>query len=333
MPLNPKEITREFLKISLVKNIHLHYLPLELLRELPRMPGVCHVGTFLSVFLSPSHICPRQCSKSSSCSSCSRRSENPFAPRWTRPPRSRGRDGRPAAARPGCRARSWRWPSRRARRSWRPRRRASRPRERPGPAGTPTACPPPWRATARARRCCAVGCRRQRPKDRRRHARRQARQDQIAHRLRRVVHQAGRGRDRGPDDAIAALLERDETHRCLLTVPGIGPKTASELAISINIEDFPGHDRLASYCGLAPRNRQSGTSISSVSASRQGDKRLKNLLVFSCNCLARTNGRWGEYYARCRARGMPHGKALRAVARKRHKVIYAVMRDKVPYVA
>lgn len=135
------------------------------------------------------------------------------------------------------------------------------------------------------------------------------------------------------DDAIAALFERDETYRCLLTVPGTGPKTASELAISINIDDFPSHDRLASYCGLAPRNRQSGTSISSVSASRQGNKRLKNLLIFSCNCLARTNGRWGEYYARCRARGMPHGKALKAVARKRLKVIYAVMRGKVPHVA
>ena len=132
---------------------------------------------------------------------------------------------------------------------------------------------------------------------------------------------------------ISALLERDETHRCLLTIPGIGPKTASELAISVNIDDFPNHDRLASYCGLAPRNRQSGTSVSSVSASRQGNKRLKNLLIFSCNCLARTDGRWGEYYARCRDRGMPHGKALKAVARKRLKVIYAVMRDKVPYVA
>lgn len=132
---------------------------------------------------------------------------------------------------------------------------------------------------------------------------------------------------------ISALLERDETYCCLLTIPGVGPKTASELVISINIDDFASHDRLASYCGLAPRNRQSGTSVSSVSASRQGNKRLKNLLIFSCNCLARTSGRWGEYYARCRARGMPHGKALKAVARKRLKVIYAIMRDKVPYVA
>jgi len=64
-------------------------------------------------------------------------------------------------------------------------------------------------------------------------------------------------------------------------VPGIGPRTASELVISIDIADFAGHDRLASYCGLAPRNRRSGTSISSVSASRQGNKRLKNLLFLS----------------------------------------------------
>lgn len=132
---------------------------------------------------------------------------------------------------------------------------------------------------------------------------------------------------------ISALLAADETHRCLLTVPGIGPRTASELVISIDIADFADHDRLASRCGLAPRNRRSGTSISSVSASQRGNKRLKNLLVFSCNCLARSRNRWGDHYARCRDRGMPHGKALKAVARKRLKVIYAIMGDKVPYEA
>ena len=100
--------------------------------------------------------------------------------------------------------------------------------------------------------------------------------------------------------------ERDETYRYPLTIPRIGPKTASELAISIDIDVFPSHDKLASCCGLAPRNRQSGTSVSSVSAVsafRQGNKRLKNLFIFSCSCLARTDGRWGEYYARCRDRG------------------------------
>lgn len=150
----------------------------------------------------------------------------------------------------------------------------------------------------------------------------------LARRIREALEEAAR-----LDAEIAALLAEDDTYACLLTVPGIGPRTASELAISIRIEDFPDHDHLASYCGIAPRNRQSGTSISSVSASRQGNKRLKNLLIFSCNCLARSHNRFGDYYRRCRDRGMCHGEALKAVARKRLKVIYAIMRDKVPYSA
>ena len=56
--------------------------------------------------------------------------------------------------------------------------------------------------------------------------------------------------------------ERDETYRYPLTIPRIGPKTASELAISIDIDVFPSHDSLASCCGLAPRNRHRTSSSS-----------------------------------------------------------------------
>lgn len=117
----------------------------------------------------------------------------------------------------------------------------------------------------------------------------------------------------------------------LLTVPGIGPRTAAQLAVSVDIGRFPDHDHLASYCGIAPRVRSSGTSVRSVRASRRSDARLKSLLIFSCNSLVRSSGRYGEYYRACRARGMGHGRALKAVARKRLRAIYAVMRDRVPY--
>lgn len=150
----------------------------------------------------------------------------------------------------------------------------------------------------------------------------------LARRIREALEEADR-----IDREITALLAGDGTRECLVTIPGIGPRTASELVIGINIEDFPDHDHLASYCGIAPRNRRSGTSISSVSASRQGNRRLKNLLIFSCNSLVRSENRFGEYYRACRGRGMRHGEALKAVARKRLKVIYAIMRDKVPYSA
>ena len=150
----------------------------------------------------------------------------------------------------------------------------------------------------------------------------------LARRIREASEEASR-----IDGAIAGLLAEDGTYACLLTVPGIGPRTASELVVAIRTEDFPDHDHLASYCGIAPKNRRSGTSISSVRASRQGNKRLKNLLIFSCNSLVRSNNRFGDYCRSCRGRGMCHGEALKAVARKRLKVIYAIMRDKVPYTA
>lgn len=94
-----------------------------------------------------------------------------------------------------------------------------------------------------------------------------------------------------------------------------------------------GHDELASYCGVAPSDRRSGSSIRSTSPQHGGNRQLKNLLIFSCNSLIGTDNRFGRYYGECRARGMRHGKALKAVARKRLKVIYAIMRDAVPYAA
>ena len=129
------------------------------------------------------------------------------------------------------------------------------------------------------------------------------------------------------DDQVA----EDGTYRCLLTIPGVARRTATQLVLNVRLADFADHGHLASYCGLTPRNRQSGTSLNSASSSRQGNKQLKNVLIFSCNSLLRSKGYFREYYDSCRFRGKTHKAAVRATARKRMKVIYAVMRDRVPY--
>lgn len=129
-----------------------------------------------------------------------------------------------------------------------------------------------------------------------------------------------------------SLLSEDTVYRSLPSIPGIGPKTASALVAGVDIGLFENHDKLASFTGLAPCNRQSGTALDSTSSSRAGNKELKNLLIFSCNSLVGTKGEFGRYYDACRERGMQHNKALKAVARKRLKVIFAVMRDARPYV-
>lgn len=133
------------------------------------------------------------------------------------------------------------------------------------------------------------------------------------------------------DALIADSLAGDRAYEALLTVPGVGPKTAAALVALVDISLFRSHDELAAYAGLAPCNRQSGSSLNSTSPSKGGNRALKNLLVYSCTSLVGTKGRFGRYYDACRARGMRHGKALKAVARKRLKVIYAVMRDGEPY--
>lgn len=133
------------------------------------------------------------------------------------------------------------------------------------------------------------------------------------------------------DALVSDSLAGDEAYEALLTVPGVGPKTAAALVTLVDVSMFRSHDELAAYTGLAPCNRQSGTSLNSSSPSRSGNRTLKNLLIYSCTSLVGTRNRFGRYYDACRARGMRHNKALKAVARKRLKVIYAVMRDRAPY--
>ena len=105
------------------------------------------------------------------------------------------------------------------------------------------------------------------------------------------------------DGLISDSLAGDETYEALLTVPGVGPRTAAALVTLVDASLFRSHDELAAYTGLAPCNRQSGTSLNSTSPSRGGNRALKNLLVYSCTSLVGTKGRFGRYYAECRGPG------------------------------
>lgn len=68
----------------------------------------------------------------------------------------------------------------------------------------------------------------------------------------------------------------------LPSMPGVGARTAAQMLVNIgDIHDFktPGH--LASYAGLAPVTRRSGSSIRGEQLSRFGNRRLKNALFLS----------------------------------------------------
>ncbi len=70
--------------------------------------------------------------------------------------------------------------------------------------------------------------------------------------------------------------------RILGTLPGIGPRTGSRILAEIGDGSrFANGSRLASYAGLAPVTRQSGSSLRGEGRSRRGNHRLKNAIFLA----------------------------------------------------
>jgi len=130
---------------------------------------------------------------------------------------------------------------------------------------------------------------------------------------------------------IKALLENDPLFLVLTSLPGVGIKTAVAFIINVDIKAFPDADHLASYAGIAPRTHQSGTSIKGESASRRGNKALKNALFLSAFASLRIDPVSREYYDRKCAEGKKHHAAIICLARRRLKIMYAMARDLKPY--
>lgn len=85
-------------------------------------------------------------------------------------------------------------------------------------------------------------------------------------------------------DIEAEILRVADAHprTCVLTsMPGIGVMTAARLLTEVVGKDFKSAAHLASYAGIAPVTRQSGTSIRGESPSRRGNKVLKRALFLS----------------------------------------------------
>lgn len=96
-------------------------------------------------------------------------------------------------------------------------------------------------------------------------------------------------------------------------------------------KDFPTAAALASYAGLTPKTRQSGTSIRSETVSHTGNKRLRRALFLSAFASLRSDPISRHYYDRKRLQGKRHNQALIALAHRRTTVIYAMLRDHTTY--
>ncbi|MBB2958457.1 transposase [Pseudoclavibacter helvolus] len=113
-------------------------------------------------------------------------------------------------------------------------------------------------------------------------------------------------------------------------MPGVGVRTATWLITEVAGKSFASAGHLASYAGLAPVTRRSGSSIRGEHASRRGNKILKRALFLSAFAALRDPVS-RSYYDRKRAQGKRHNQALIALARRRCDVLYAMLRDGTIY--
>ncbi|HDJ97226.1 MAG TPA: IS110 family transposase [Thermofilum sp.] len=117
----------------------------------------------------------------------------------------------------------------------------------------------------------------------------------------------------------------------LLTVPGVGPLLAAIiLAETVDARRFPSARHYKSYCGLAPKLRESGGK------ARLGRCGFGNPVLRWAFYMAAVNAVRGDpelraFYERLLARGKPRRVALVAVAGKLARRCWAVLRSGEPY--
>jgi transposase len=106
----------------------------------------------------------------------------------------------------------------------------------------------------------------------------------------------------------------------------VGIRTAARGLTEIVGKDFTSAAHLASYAGLAPVTRRSGTSIRGEHPSRSGNKVLKRALFLSAFAALRDSIS-RAHYERKRAEGKRHNQALIARARRRCDVLFAMLSE------
>lgn len=136
-------------------------------------------------------------------------------------------------------------------------------------------------------------------------------------------------------DRLAAEIEEvflaHPFGQVLVSLPGIGPRTGARILAEIGDGTrFANGSKLASYAGLAPVTRQSGTSLNHEAKSRRGNHRLKNAMFLAAFASLRSPDS-KAFYDRKRAEGKKHNAAVICLARRRCDVILAMLRDRQPY--
>ncbi len=117
---------------------------------------------------------------------------------------------------------------------------------------------------------------------------------------------------------VEQVLDAHPLAEVWTSMPGVGVQIAARILLEVGDGTaFPTAGHLASYGGLAPVTRRSGTSIRGEHPARSGNKHLKRALFLSAFAALRADPAGRANYDRKKAQGKKHNAALICLARRR----------------
>jgi transposase len=122
------------------------------------------------------------------------------------------------------------------------------------------------------------------------------------------------------DARLAEQAQADKVCQRLMTVPGIGPITATALMATV----FESGRHLAAWLGLVPRQTSSGGKERLGGISKAGDGYLRRLLVHGARAVMRWHGKTSPWLAGL-LKWRPVNVAVVALANKLARIAWAVM--------
>lgn len=130
------------------------------------------------------------------------------------------------------------------------------------------------------------------------------------------------------DELIKADNRLKELFNWIVSVPGIGPATATEILVATNeMKAITDPKKMACHAGVAPFEYRSGTSIrGKTRVSHQARKRLKSLFHLGAMSCIRSEGELRRYYQRKVAEGKNKMLVLNAIRNKLIHRVYAVVK-------
>ena len=139
------------------------------------------------------------------------------------------------------------------------------------------------------------------------------------------------------DKEIARRAREDVIARRLMTIPGVGPITATALAaLAPPAETFAKGRDFAAWLGLAPLQRSTGGKQKLGSISKMGERTLRRLLIIGCSAVvlqaSRRGAPKGSWLEQMMAR-KPRMLVTVALANKTARIIWALLMNEEDYKA